>query len=298
VIKNKAKFLKIKVVKFYILDNSLYWKDPGGILLSCLLEDDAKQAIQEFHKGDCGGHHYWKTTAHKILRAGYYWPTIFSDVYKEVSSCHECQIFDERRKLQPLPLKPISVEAPFMQWDLDFIREINSPSSAQHKWILMTTDYFTKWIEAIPTKQATDTIIIQFLETNILSRFGCPVKIVTDNATAFKSKRMEKFCQYYNTTPRHSNTYHMQGNGLAESSNKILTKIIKRLLQENKRAWHKNLIYALREDQVTTKKSISTSPFQIIYNANTIFPASLGPLVRNLLQYQEAEPNVTQRRIN
>jgi hypothetical protein len=165
--KTKARFLKLKATKFCILDNSLYWKDPGGILLSCILEDDTEHAIREFHKGDCGGHHYWKTTTHKILRAGYYWPTIFADVYKEVSSCHECHIFDGRRKLQPLSLKPISVEAPFMQWGLDFIGEIHPPSSTQHRWILTATDYFTKWIKEIPMKQATDTVIIQFLETNI-----------------------------------------------------------------------------------------------------------------------------------
>jgi transposase InsO family protein len=168
----------------------------------------------------------------------------------------------------------------------------------KHKWILTATDYFTKWIEAIPTKQATDAVIIQFLETNILSRFGCPVKIVTDNAVTFKSKRMEKFFQDYNITLGHSMTYYPQGNGLAESSNKSLTRIIKRLLQENKRAWHKNLIYALWEDRVTTKKSISTSPFQIVYGADAIFPTSLGPPVRKLLQEQEAEPNAAQRRIN
>ena len=85
------------MVKFCILNNSLYWKDPWGILLSCLLENDVKRDIQEFQKGDCGGHHYWKTTAHKILRVGYYWPIIFADVYKEVSNYHECRIFDERR---------------------------------------------------------------------------------------------------------------------------------------------------------------------------------------------------------
>jgi hypothetical protein len=89
-------------------------------------------------------------------------------MYKEVSSYHECHIFDGRRKLQTLPLKMISVEAPFMQWGLYFIGKINPPSSAQHKWILMTTSYFTKWIEAIPTKKVTDVVIIQFLETNIL----------------------------------------------------------------------------------------------------------------------------------
>jgi hypothetical protein len=119
--KTKAIFLKLKATIFCILDNSLYWKDPGGILLNCLLEEEMKKAIKEFHKGDCGGHHYWKTIAHKILRAGLYWPSIFSDVYKEVSSWHECQIFDGKIKLQLLPLNLISVEAPFMQWGLDFI---------------------------------------------------------------------------------------------------------------------------------------------------------------------------------
>jgi hypothetical protein len=295
--KTKARFLKLKATKFCILDNSLYWKDPGGILLSFLLEDDAEQAIREFHKGDCGGHHYWKTTTHKILRAGYYWPNIFADVYKEVSSCHECHIFDGRRKLQPLPLKPISVEASFMQWGLDFIGEIHPPSSVQHRWILTTTDYFTKWIEAIPTKQATDTVIIQFLETNILSRFGCPIKIIMDNAATFKSKKMEKFCKDYNITLGHSTTYYPQGNGLAESSKK-LTRIIKRLLQDNKKAWHKKLIYALWADRVTTKNSISTSPFQIVYGADAIFPTSLGFPIRKLLQEKEVEPDDTQRRIN
>jgi hypothetical protein len=100
--KMKARFLKLKETKFCIVNQSLYWKDPRGILLSCLLEEEAKNTIREFHKGDCGGHHYWKTTVHNILRVGFYWPSIFSDVYKEVSRCHECQIFYGKRKLQPL----------------------------------------------------------------------------------------------------------------------------------------------------------------------------------------------------
>jgi hypothetical protein len=48
--KTKARFLKIKVVKFCILDNSLYWKDPGGILLSCLLENDANKLSESSTK--------------------------------------------------------------------------------------------------------------------------------------------------------------------------------------------------------------------------------------------------------
>jgi transposase InsO family protein len=180
-----------------------------------------------------------------------------------------------------------------MQWGLDFIREINPPSSMQNKWILTATDYFTKWTKAVPTNQATNVVIIQFLETNILSRFGCLVNIITDNATEFSSKRMEKVCQDYNIILGHSMTYYPQGNGLAESSNKNLTRIIKRLLQDNKRAWHKKLIYALWVDRITTKNSISTSPFQIFYGTDAIFPTALGLPVRKLLQEQEAEPNST-----
>jgi hypothetical protein len=96
--------------------------------------------------------------------------------------------------MQPLPLKLISVKVPFMQWGLDFIGEINSPSLVQNRWILSTIDYFMIWIEAIPTKQSTDATIIQFLEMNILLIFGCPIKIITDNAIAFKSKKMDNFC--------------------------------------------------------------------------------------------------------
>ena len=91
------------------------------MLLNCLLENKAQQKVKEFHKGYCGGHHSWKATSNKILRAGFYWPSLFLDVYKETSTCHQCQIFYGKIKLIPVPLNPITIEAPFQQWGLDFI---------------------------------------------------------------------------------------------------------------------------------------------------------------------------------
>jgi hypothetical protein len=68
-------------------------------------------------------------------------------------------------------MNAIIVKNPFEQLVLDFIGEINPPSSGQHKWILTTTDYFKKWIEAIPMRNSTDKVIMNVLETNIFSRF-------------------------------------------------------------------------------------------------------------------------------
>ena len=115
----------------------------------------------------------------------------------------------------PLPLIHIYVETPFQQWGLDFIGEINPISSGQDRWILTATNYFTKWVEVVPTRQATDIVIIDFLLSNILARFGCPRKIITYNAKTFTSSKLFRFCNDYNIILSHSTAYYPQGNGLA-----------------------------------------------------------------------------------
>jgi len=69
---SEAKTVKLRVAKYCIHENLLYWRDPSGMLLRCLDKEQSVEVMQQFHSSMCGGHHYWKTTAHKILRAGYY----------------------------------------------------------------------------------------------------------------------------------------------------------------------------------------------------------------------------------
>ena len=201
--------------------------------------------MQELHDGPAGGHSGADTTAHKIIHARYYWPTLFRDTHEYVRKCQSCQTSSGRQKKSAFPLQSVNIEQPFEQWGLDIIWEITPHSSKQHRHILIATDYFTKWIELIPSRKATDAVIIGFLETNILSRFGCPTEIITDNAAAFKSRNTISFCNRYHITLGHSTAYYPQGNGLVESSNKSLINIIKKLLEENKKTWHKKLINAL-----------------------------------------------------
>ena len=208
-----------------------------------------------------------------------------------MTCCNKCQIFEGKKKLLPLPLKPISTEIPFQQWGLDFIGEIHPSSSAQHKWILTATDYFIKWIEAILSRQATNFVVISFLENNILSRIGCPKKLIIDNAAAFKSMKMVNFCNQYHITLGHSTTYYPQGNGLAESSNKILVNIIKKLLEDNKKTWNKKLVNALWAYGLTTKNSIGTSSYQPVQGMDAIFPSSLGVPVMKIIQELQVESN-------
>ena len=106
---------------------------------------------------------------------------------------------------------------------------------------------------------------------------------MTDNDPTFKYNKMIIFCHKYHINLNNSTAHYPQGNGLAESSNKSLVRIIKKLLEDNKRAWHTKLKYALWVDRINTKRAIGMSPFQLVYGAELVFPASLGVPVMKLL---------------
>jgi hypothetical protein len=109
---------------------------------------------------------------------------------------------------------------------------------------------------------------------------------------------MISFCQKYNIVLDHSTTYYPQGNGLAESSNKSLINIIKKVLNENKRSWHVHLKYALWANQIGTKKSIGISSFQMVYGTDVVLPINLALPVMKLWKDETEEPNHVTRRIN
>eukprot|EP00253_Pinus_taeda_P029470 PITA_29470 len=295
---SQSRAIKLRSSKFCINENLLYWKDPSRILLRCLDKGQSMEVTHQFHYSIYGGHHYWKTMAHKILRDRYYWPSLFSDVFSFVKSCDKCQRFARRQQLKSLPLKPIHVNGPFQQWGLDFIGEINPHSSGHHKWILVATDYFPKWIEAIPAKNSNHQVIIKFLNENIFTRFGSPNKLVIDNATTLRVEELVDMCESMGIQLVHSTLYYPQGNGLEKSSNKSLVRIIKKLLEDNKKNWDSKLKFSLRADKVTDKKSIGNSPFKLVYGADVVFPIQLILPVENFLQEEQDEENDIARRMS
>jgi hypothetical protein len=139
-------------------------------------------------------------------------------------------------------------------------------------------------------------VIINFLE-DIISRFVCSSRIVTNNVASFRDEPLINLCEQYGITLVHSTPYYPQGNGLVEYSNKSLINIIKMLLEDDKKAWDSNLKFSLWDDRVTTKISLGISPFQLVYGVEAIFPTQLSFLVVNLLQDYQGELDDMVRRI-
>jgi hypothetical protein len=71
----------MKSNQYVFIAKILFRRNFDGMLLRCVDEKKSQELIKQFHEGVCGGYFTPKTIAHKILRVGYYWPTIFKDSY-------------------------------------------------------------------------------------------------------------------------------------------------------------------------------------------------------------------------
>ena len=211
------------------------------MFLRCLEKDQTDDFLFQFHAGPAGGNFLGDMTAHKVMRVGYYWPTLFRDSHSFVRKCEPCQKCACKVKKPAYPLQPVAAQFPFQQWGLDFVRPINPVSSLQHKYILTSTDYFTRWVKEIPLRLCNTKQVIPFLENKIITRFGTADYLVFDNASYFQSIDLTIYALEKGIKLKFSTNYYPQDNGLAESSNKNLISILKKIVASHHKNWHTQL---------------------------------------------------------
>ena len=91
---------------------------------------------------------------------------------------------------------------------LDFIGQINPPSSKGHRFVLVTTDYFTKWTETVPLINMTHKEIIEFITEHVIHRFGIPQTLTIDQGSSFISKEVHAFAESYKIKLLNSSPYY------------------------------------------------------------------------------------------
>jgi transposase InsO family protein len=132
----------------------------------------------------------------------------------------------------------------FDRWAMDFVGPIHPPSN-QKVYILVCTNYMTKWVEEKSLIKASEEDVLEFLFEYILVRFGVPRELVTDGGPPFTSHKFEALLNKYHVLHRIASPYHPQGNGQVESTNKVIEAILTKTMRENRRDWSDRLHEAL-----------------------------------------------------
>ncbi|XP_016172385.1 uncharacterized protein LOC107614759 [Arachis ipaensis] len=160
-VQNQRKF-KRRASFYTMLEADLYKRGFTRPLLRCLNTAEAKLTIDEVHKGVCGTHIGGRSLAAKILRVGYYWPTLQQDCMNKVKHCDHCQRHAPIIHTPAEQLHASDICWPFNKWGLDILGPF-PPAPGQVKFLIVAIDYFTKWIEATPLAKITSEKMISFV---------------------------------------------------------------------------------------------------------------------------------------
>jgi hypothetical protein len=166
----------------------------------------------------------------KAFRHGFYWPTALQDADQLVKHCNGCQRFSKHRHTPAAALKTIPLTWPFVVWGLDMVGPFKTaPRGLTH--LLVAVDKFTKWIEAKPIKKLNGSSNIKFFN-EIITRYGVPHSIITDNGTNFTKGVFAEYCGQKGIRLDLASVAHPQSNGQVEKANGLILAGIKPRLVE------------------------------------------------------------------
>ncbi|KAL5571307.1 hypothetical protein UlMin_020904 [Ulmus minor] len=206
-------------------------------------EDRVKFTLEEVHAGVCGNHSSGRTLAHRILRQGYYWPTIQTD----------------------------SLDF----WGIDLIGPLPT-ARGQLKYAVVAIDYYTKWVEAEALAKITEQNVTAFIWKNIVCRFGVPRELVSDHGTQFENEKLQSICDRLGIIKVFSSPAHPKSNGQVEAVNKTIKQTLKKKLEKSKGAWVDELPLVLWAYRTSFRAATGETPFSLAYGVEAVIPIEIS----------------------
>ncbi|VFQ93701.1 unnamed protein product [Cuscuta campestris] len=232
----RARKVVLRAPRFQVIDGHLYKRAIGGPLLRCLTNPEAERVIAEVHEGVCAAHQMSRTLAQRIILLGYYWPTIVGDCERYVQRCRTCQVFYKHPGRPATYYQPTSNVIPFSRWGIDIIGAFPVAQGGK-KFVMVAIDYFTKWIDAEAMTTITVRQCEKFVWKNIITRFGAPRIIVTDNGPQFRNPRFTAYLASFGVKHSKASVAYPQGNGQVENANRTIVDGLKKRLGEEGHKW-------------------------------------------------------------
>ena len=219
--------------------------------------------MREVHERIYGNHSRSQSLVHKLIRAGYYWPTMQKDTQAYVKTYDKCQRFNNAIRQLSKELTLIMALQPFAQWGLDIMGPF--PEAAQQlKFLIIGIDYFMKWVEAKALATITEKNVQSFVWRHIICRYGIPRVLVSDNGKQFDNDSFRDFCSQLGIKNHYSSPAHPQANGQVKVTNRSLLKIIKTRLEGVKGIWPEELpsvLWEYKTYKTTTRTPTGETPF-------------------------------------
>ncbi|XP_034085120.1 uncharacterized protein K02A2.6-like isoform X2 [Gymnodraco acuticeps] len=235
------------------------------LLLPMCLHEELLNNLHDKH-----GHQGVRRTT-DLARQRCYWPGMGADIENHCRSCQRCVL---SKAVQPgvktyqgtlLATQPMEILA------IDFT--LLEPATDGKENVLVMTDVFSKYTQAVPTKDQTALTVAKVLVDSWFNRFGVPKRIHSDQGRNFESALIRQVCQLYGIEKSRTTPYHPQGNGQCERFNRTLHDLLRSLPPEKKRVWPKYISQLVWAYNTSAHRSTGNTPYSLMFGVPPRVPA-------------------------
>ena len=227
--------------------------------------------MEVMHDSITGGHLGVKRTLASV-RLRFYWYRQRESIQLWCQGCTKCaarKMLGARR--HNAHLKTHVVGEPFSRIGIDIAGPYNTTAEG-NKYILVISDYFTKWVEAYPMPNMEATTVAEILVTQFISRLGVPMIIHSDQGRNFESKLFKQMCKLLGMKKTRTTPFHPESNGLVERFNRTLNEMLCTCARDNSTSWDRHLRLLTMAYRATPHESTGFSPNYMVYGREMHMP--------------------------
>ena len=252
------------------------WETPSGesIVKQLVVPRTLRDKLLEQLHGTISTGHFGVTKTLGRVKERYYWVNYSQDVQR---FCERCDVCAQNRGPQRKPraaMKKHTVGMPMERLALDILGPL-PVTPLGNKYILVISDYFSKWVEAFPMVDQEASTVASLLVREVICRFGVPLLIHSDQGRNFESSLFTEVCRLLGMQKTRTTAYHPQSDGMVERFNRTLENQLARFVNDHHSDWDQYLPYILMAYRSATHEATKCTPAQVLFGTELRLPVDL-----------------------
>ena len=227
--------------------------------------------FEMLHSGS--GHLGIHKTLEKV-KERFFWPGYEQEIRDAVRSCDSCQRRNSPVPAPQAPLGTIKSEHPFQRLSWDIMGPLPTTPRG-HKYILVVTDLFSKWVEAFPLAATDSVTLAKILTDEVICRYGVPESLHSDQGANFVSEVIQSLCTNLGINRTQTSAYHPEGNGQVEHFNRTLEAMLSKEIEEHQKDWDDHLQKVLFAYRTAVHDTTGYTPYFIISGGSPNLPIDI-----------------------